>query len=545
MFSKIRHGHWNGWNFFVCWLVSLGQLACGYPSSGISITLGTGSFLTYMGIVDAETGALSSDGNALIGAVSGVYFAGACFGVVLAGFITDRFGRKPSFIVSATVLTLGTALETGSRNIAMFIVARFITGFGAWGFQVTTPLFVSELAPPDLRGLMSGMNGIHVGVGYTIAACIGLGFYTIDDNPSMQWRAPIGIGIFFALLMIVVCLIVPESPRFLLLKGRVEEAKKIVFDLHKMKNDPDQVFAREEFYQMAQQAEHEKKSEVSLITLFTHRKYRKRMSATMAYAFIGQSTGVLVLNNYGPLIYKTLGYDTYHQFIFQCGWLSVAIVFNIVGALLIDSVGRKPLLMIGTGGACASLILEAAMVATYVEGPSAGTNKAGLKMGVAAAYIFLAFFSVGVDVAGITFFAEAFPNNARAKGVACIIFVIAITDLVYLEVAPTAFANIGWKYYLVFIIISGLGVFVIYFLIPETKGVPLEEMAKVFGEKDEVQVFAEDIHIDQNTHRLVVEDHNTHEIQEIIGDDGTVSTTGRDADVLKDEKAHRVHAEHA
>jgi hypothetical protein len=153
------------------------------------------------------------------------------------------------------------------------------------------------------------------------------------------------------------------------------------------------------------------------------------------------ATGVLVLNNYGPTIYASLGFDTEFQLIFQCGWITVGIVFNIVGALLMDWTGRRPLLMIGVGGCCVALILEAAMVASF----GGTTNKAGLRMGVAATYLFLAVYSVGVDVCGVVFYSELFPNHIRAKGIALSISVIALTDLVYLQATATAFANIGWS----------------------------------------------------------------------------------------------------
>lgn len=146
----------------------------------------------------------------------------------------------------------------------------------------------------------------------------------------------------------------------------------------------------------------------------------------------------------GPTIYAALGYDTEYQLIFQCGWISVGIIFNAVGALIMDWTGRRPLLLLGVGGCCVSLILEAAMVATYAETNSG--NSAGLQMGVAAAYLFLAFYSVGVDVAGVVFYSELFPNHIRAKGIALSIATIALTDLVYLQATATAFANIGWKF---------------------------------------------------------------------------------------------------
>lgn len=258
--------------------------------------------------------------------------------------------------------------------------------------------------------------------------------------------------------------------------------------------------------------------------MFKRPSYRKRCILAMSFAFIGQSTGVLVLNNYGPTIYGALGYDTEYQLIFQCGWISVGIIFNALGALIMDWTGRRPLLLIGVGGCCVSLILEAAMVATYAETNSG--NQAGLRMGVAAAYIFLAFYSVGVDVAGVVFYSELFPNHIRAKGIALSIAVIALTDLVYLQATATAFANIGWKFYLIFIIISGLGTIFVYFVLPETKGIPLEEMAAVFGDTDDIAVYSADIHLDHTTHEVIVDEHGESQVRRRSARDVESATNG-------------------
>jgi len=112
---------------------------------------------------------------------------------------------------------------------------------------------------------------------------------------------------------------------------------------------------------------------------------------------------------------------------------------------------------------------------------------------------------MGVDVAGVVFYSELFPNHIRAKGVCLSMATVALTDLVYLQATTTAFANIGWRFYLVFIIVSGLGGIGSYFLLPETKGIPLEEMAKIFGDTEDVVVWSKDLRIDHNTHELVVD----------------------------------------
>jgi len=207
-------------------------------------------------------------------------------------------------------------------------------------------------------------------------------------------------------------------------------------------------------------------------------------------------------------VYKALGYDTLDQLILQCGWITMGIPSNLLGACIMDRIGRKPLMITGVIGCCVCLIIEAAVIASFASPvPEINPNRAGLRMGVAAFYIFLLFYGCGIDVAGVVFYSEVFPNHLRAKGVALAIATIALTDLVYLQATATAFANIGWKFFLLFIIISGLGAVWAIFYLPETKGVPLEEIAALFGDSDEVMIFSEDIHVDHTTHELVVETH--------------------------------------
>ncbi|OCL05855.1 MFS general substrate transporter [Glonium stellatum] len=366
----------------------------------------------------------------------------------------------------------------------MFIVARFFAGVGSWGFLAV--IYFAELAPPGLRGLFVGMNGVNIALGYGLASYMGMAFYFAKD-PVTQWRGLLGLALIWPLMMLITIFFVLESPRWLLMQGEVEKAREIVYKFHTIKGDPDQGFARG-----------------IIVEMFKRPSYRKRSLLAVGLAFIGQSTVVLVINNYGPTLYKALGYGTKDQLALQCGWITVGIAFDFVGATLMDCVGRRPLMLFGVSGCCVALILEAAMVATYAQ---AGANKAGLGVGVAAFYIFLAVYSIGIDVAGVVFYGELFPNHVRAKGLYLSMATIAITDLVYLQATVTAFLSIGWKFYLVFIIISGLGAISMFFVLPETKGIPLEERGKIFGDTEDVIVYAEDIHIDHNTHELVIQKH--------------------------------------
>jgi len=148
MFGSKRH--FNAWNFFICYLVSLGQIAFGYPASIIGVTLAQPPFLVYMGLIEPTTAELTKGADQLIGACSGIFQvytlkfcqehqltyvqAGAFINVFIAGWIMDKWGRKAGFYWCAFLSLLGGALLCGSTNIAMFIVARFIAGGGSWGF---------------------------------------------------------------------------------------------------------------------------------------------------------------------------------------------------------------------------------------------------------------------------------------------------------------------------------------------------------------------------------------------------------------------------
>lgn len=124
----------NWRNFWICFLVSLGQVAFGYPASIIGTTLGEPSFLIYMKLLDLETLTTTPEANQLIGAMSGVFQAGAFFGVLIASYVMDRWGRKAGVIYCSCFSLFGGALLCASQNSAMFIVARFFAGMGSWGF---------------------------------------------------------------------------------------------------------------------------------------------------------------------------------------------------------------------------------------------------------------------------------------------------------------------------------------------------------------------------------------------------------------------------
>ncbi|KAI9752419.1 MAG: hypothetical protein M4579_005643 [Chaenotheca gracillima] len=497
-FGKKEPLRWK--NFFICFAIALGNLCFGYTSSITSPTFAKPEFLTYMNIGDTS-GAFYPDKENVVGAITSVFQAGAVLGPLSSTHINDKWGRKAAMTYCALLAILGGAGQAGSQNIAQFIVFRFFAGAGSWGFLACSPVYCTELAPPAYRGFFVGMSGVTLGLGYAIANYWGLAFY-YDPNKVVGWRAPLAFQVLWPALIIVVMFFVPESPRYLLMIGKKEKAWEVVESLHKDPGDADDEFARREFYQMSQQAEHDRKMNSSWLEMFRRPSYRRRTIFAMLYLMLTQSTAVLVIANFEPTFYSELGFGTLDILILECGRNSIAFVGNLAASLIIDRFGRRILMLIGLAGCIVCISIEAAMVAQFSE---AATNKVGLGWGVAALYVFLVFFAMGMDAPGWVMLSEIFPNFLRAKGMALAVAAMSISDIVYLQVTPTAFANIGWRYFMVFISVSAVGWVWLYFTAPETNGIPLEEIAAIFGDKEDIMVYQEQIHVDRNTHKLVVE----------------------------------------
>lgn len=183
--------------------------------------------------------------------------------------------------------------------------------------------------------------------------------------------------------------------------------------------------------------------------------------------------------DYGTLLYSGLGFDAEQQLHLQAGWLAVSFVCNVLAVLVVDRLPRPHLITIGLVGCLGALIGECAIQARYLG----TTNKSALSAGVAMLYVYVFFYAVFLD--GPTFFylAEIFPNSLRSKGMTMGMASLCLADIIWLQAAPTAFATIGWHYYLLFIIITALGTVWVWFTFPDTRNLPLEEIGRLFGDE--------------------------------------------------------------
>lgn len=244
-------------------------------------------------------------------------------------------------IAGAAFLTVGGALQSGSVHFAMFMIARLLAGIGSSIVFTIAPMLMSELAPAHSRGRMVSIHVISLNSGYLLAALGSLGFSYMTDR--IQWRLNFIINTAFSLLFFVLMLIIPESPRWLVSKGRYDEAAGILERLHKDKNNStNNTLARAEMYQIKMQVAVERTLPRGYIHIIKTPSLRKRAYCSILVWCAGMSTGVLVIANLTPLLFAGLGYDSTEQFGLTVAWLSTCIIGAFIGGLFVDQYGRRP-----------------------------------------------------------------------------------------------------------------------------------------------------------------------------------------------------------
>ncbi|RFU25999.1 hypothetical protein B7463_g10334, partial [Scytalidium lignicola] len=458
--------------FLIILFVTFGSITYGYCASIIATTLAQPSFVSYFSLDKRP------NTTQLEGAINGLFQTGGLFGALSCSQTADLFGRRKALFIGGACALVGGALQAGSVHIAMFIVARLLAGLGSGALVTLVPLYQSEIAPPAIRGLLVGTHGVVIVIGYITASWIGFGFYFVNASGA-QWRIPLAIQCLPPLALISGVMFVPESPRWLILRDRIDEAY-IAYTSTRAEitdtNNADET--RSQFNLMHSQILHEKQNAITWKDMFTHPTLRFRCFLGFITLFACQATGTQVINNYGPLLYKRLGYDTVLQLLIQSCWITVCPLGNVFNALVVDRIGRVRLLIFGFTGTTIALIGECITVSIFQR--TQDTK-------VASAAVFFLFFHIGcygvsLDATSYIYASEIFPTPARAKGLAISLSGLFSACIIFLSAAPTAFTAVGWKYYLVFVIFTAIMIVIVYLYFPETSKKTLEELGAVFGD---------------------------------------------------------------
>ena len=402
---------------------------------------------------------------ALSPGIHGIAMASALYGTVLGsllgGWPTDRFGRKATLLWIGVLYVISAVGCAYSWNVSSFIAARFIGGLGIGISTVAAPLYISEIAPPAYRGRLAGMFQFNIVFGIVIAFLSNALLAGIGEN---AWRWMLGVAAFPSVLYTVLCFGIPESPRWLIgRKGDREEGLRVLRLI-----EPDAPEAQI----VAQAAEIQAASSERVVSSrFWSRKLQIPILLAILIAFFNQLSGINAVLYFAPRIFELTGLGAKAALLQSVGIGVTNLIFTFVGLGLIDRLGRRTLLYIGSFGYITSLGLVAW-----------GFFTGHFSIVPACIFAFIAAHAVGQGAVIWVFISEIFPNRHRAEGQALGSFthwIFAALLTTFFPKMVTAFAP-GYVF-LFFCAMMVLQLIWVKFMVPETKGVPLEQMQKKLG----------------------------------------------------------------
>ncbi len=373
--------------------------------------------------------------------------AGAMFG----GIPTNKYGRKNTLIVIGVlylVSAMGSAFANDPYTFAFF---RFIGGLGIGASTIAAPAYISEIAPPQKRGRLVSMYQLSIVVGILTAF---LSNYLLRNMGEQSWRWMIGISAFPALIYGIAVLFIQNSPRWLVMKGRMEEAEIVLKNL----GSGTEINSFIAEMKSVDSREHE--------NIFI-KKYRPALLLAFFIAFFNQLSGINAVLYYAPRIFEVAGLGSSSALLSSAGVGLINLLFTLIGMSLIDRLGRKHLMYIGSFGYIISLSLVALSFLFGWKGISVPVFL----------FMFIASHAIGQGTVIWVFIAELFPTHLRAQGQAFGSSVHWVLAAAIPSMIPFLFSTIGAGVVFVFFAIMMVGQLLwVRFKMPETKGISLEEV---------------------------------------------------------------------
>jgi SP family xylose:H+ symportor-like MFS transporter len=442
-------------------IVALGGLLMGYDAA----TVATSQiyFTQYFGFTPAQQGwVISSAGY------------GCFLGAISAGYLTSALSRKYTLILAALLYIISAVGSGVADSLYILVSYRIILGLSIGMIAMTSPMYIAEISPSNIRGKMVTYHQLAMVVGFILPFLVGFLLFAGDishfDRYTFGWRLMFWSEVIPAVIFFALLFSIPHSPRWLMLKGRDQKAQQVLSQLA-----DDHHSAQSEYKLIAKSLTE---------TMLPARKllFRKGLGFALflgvMLAIFQQATGIVAILIYsGEIFSQALGYGPKQALIPQL-WVSmVNLVFTFVAIYKVDSWGRKPLLIIGTSGMLAGLLALALSVYTQQTGI---VSRVGVLLFVGA-------FAMSMGPVVWVILSEIFPNNVRSLAMSIAIGAQCLTSALVTNVFPilhkshfNSFNFNGALAYFLFASVCIIAILFIWRLVPETKGKTLEEMEQLW-----------------------------------------------------------------
>tara|TARA_R110001592_G_scaffold4417_4_gene24963 strand:- start:632 stop:1960 length:1329 start_codon:yes stop_codon:yes gene_type:complete len=379
---------------------------------------------------------------------------GTVFGALFGGIPTNKIGRKNTLIwigLFYFVSAVGSSLANDPHTFAFF---RFLGGVGVGASTIAAPAYVSEISPPKNRGRLVSLYQFNIVLGILIAF---LSNYLLRNVGENAWRWMVGVEAFPAFIYTILIFTVPKSPRWLISKHRYQEAKEVIAIINPEGNAE----------ALMSEIKSENETHVPGENIFI-KKYRFPLMLAFLIAFFNQLSGINAFLYYAPRIFEEAGLGESAALLSSIGIGITNLLFTLLGVFFIDRLGRKTLMYIGSIGYIISLSLVS--MAFFL-------NWEGLAVPIFL-FMFIASHAIGQGAIIWVFISEIFPNNLRASGQSFGTSTHWVLAAIIPSLVPMLFSTIGaGVVFLFFAIMMVFQLLFVVFIMPETKGVSLEELS--------------------------------------------------------------------
>ncbi len=384
---------------------------------------------------------------------------GTVIGAIFGAIPTNKLGRKKTLFWIGILYFVSAIGAAFANDPYVFAAFRFIGGLGVGASTIAAPAYVSEIAPADKRGRLVALYQFNIVLGILIAF---ISNYFLKDIGENAWRWMIGVQAIPSLIYILFIITIPESPRWLLSRNRDTEAGKVLFEIDPLASIEDLI-------------DDSRENGITKHENIFMKKYRFPLMLAFLMAFFNQFSGINAFLYYAPRIFEEAGLGQNTALLSSIGIGITNLIFTLVGVSLIDKLGRKVLMYIGSLGYIISLGLVSA---------SFYFNWGGLSVPVFL-FLFIASHAIGQGAVIWVFISEIFPNHIRAAGQAFGSSVHWVLAAIIPSLIPMLFSEIGPSVvFLIFTLMMVLQLLFVMFLMPETKGISLETLSENLTNKN-------------------------------------------------------------
>ncbi|KAL5501757.1 hypothetical protein ACEPAH_9017 [Sanghuangporus vaninii] len=415
--------------------------------------------------------------GSMLGLLNAIQNIGALGALPFAPYLSDGIGRKPSVLLGATILWTATILQTFSASVGMFIGSRFMVDFGTTIAANAAPMLISEISYPPHRATLTSLYNCMWYSGSIAAAWTTFGCVKLQS--SWAWRLPSLVQGIPSAAQILLLWFAPESPRWLVCKGRETQALETLAYYHADGNhqDPLVEYELEEIKSAVIAGENAVDANVGWSSLLLNPGNRRRLRIFVGLAIFSQWSGNGLVSYYLSEIFTTIGITDPTMQLLINGLLQIWNLFISIGAAcLADKLGRRILFIMSCAGMLGFFTMQTICSATFAE---TGSQNAAHAV-IASIFLFYAAYDLAFTPLIVSYTIEILPFSIRAKGMTIFTFVVTISLIFNQYVNPVALEALGWKYYIVYCAWLAFELVYCSLFIIETKGMTLEETAVLF-----------------------------------------------------------------